>query len=159
MRRGNGFTIIEVLIALAVLGLVFAGVGLAVQKSLEGVARARETHRARSLALEIYEEIASVERDALPARAGIVPIPPGVARSTISSVLEYDGLDEDPPRDPLGNVIPGAEALRRRVSVRYVDVARPEAESFAPTVLVRVNVSVEGGRGGEHRISFLRSLR
>ncbi len=152
-RQELGFTLAEVLVALVV---VATGI-LLLSETASRVERGRvsllEEARGRGLAREIYAEIAAAPRGDT---VGFLAA--GTPRSEFRSVLDFDGLEESPPRDPLGTPIPGCERWSRRVALRRVDpldLARPEPES----PLIEATVVVEKDGRAIARLAFHRSLR
>lgn len=155
-RREAGVTLLEVLIAVAVLGIALGGLLPAVWDAVRRNVDQRETVRARILAEEICEEMA-----ALPRERAFASARPTLAtrRSDFTTLLDFDNLEESPPKDPLGEPIPDVSGLTRRVDVRFVDPREPDREAATRTDLVRVEVTIMKGEETLTAIRFLRSRR
>lgn len=155
-RREAGVTLLEILIALAVLGIALGGLLPAIWDAVGRNVDQRESVRARFLAEEIYEEIAALARE----RAFVSPHTiVSTRRSEFTTLLDYDDLEESPPTDPLGEPISDASEFTRSVDVRFVDPRDPDRESTQPTDLMSVEVTIRKGSETITTIRFLRSRR
>lgn len=156
IHRNAGVTLLEVLIAVAILGIALGGLLPAIWNAVRANIDERETVRARFLATEIYEEMIALPRE----RAlGVPPRPLPTRRAEFTTLLDYDNLEESPPKDPMGEPIPDAHGLIRRVHVTFVDPRDPERDVIEPTQLVRVEVNIAKGEEVIETIRFLRSRR
>lgn len=135
-----GFTLIEVLIAILVLGLALGGLYFGATESLKTITRARQGILEDMLVEEIYEEIMALPRGIEPGGA--------TTRAEFVSPLEYDGLVESPPEDPTGDAIPSTGGLTRRVAVQL----------DAP-LLAKITVTLERAGTSVRTLTFHRALR
>lgn len=149
----RGFTLVEVLVALVV---VAAGI-LLLSETAGRVERGRVAllaqARGMGLAREIYAEIAAAPRGE---PAGFLPA--GAPRVEFRSVLDYDGIEESPPRDPLGAPLAGFGDWSRRASLRRVDPVDPSREDAGSNLVEATVVVTRSGREVT-RLVFYRSLR
>lgn len=146
------------MIAMLILGIALGGILPAVWSAVRRNYEVSERIRARAMATEIREEIFALPREK-PTSSPRIALPPETPRSQFISPLDFDGLDEHPPRDPLGSLLPGTEAFTRKVAVRFVDPENPEREASAPTGLVEITVEISQAGEKLHTLRFLRSLQ
>lgn len=90
-RWQRGFTLVEMVIAIVVLGVGVAGVMLAFSTAVRGSADPMVQHQLLAIAEEMLEEI-QMQPYALAAN----PSPAGCARDTFNDVRDYDGYSKAP---------------------------------------------------------------
>ncbi|MDF1766944.1 MAG: type II secretion system protein [Gammaproteobacteria bacterium] len=142
----RGFTIIELVISIAVLAIALTGITLMLSGGLSRSADTMQEVRAVALGQAYLDEILGKRFDENTRDSGVPPcrnslLSPrpcsstlgpesGESRATYDDVDDYHGLDEGlgaadtTLRDPLGNARIGFDNFRVSVSVRY---SRPEA--------------------------------
>ena len=142
--HGRAMTIVEVLVALVLLSMMLGGVLSAVELSARTQHGTADRVLARSLAADLLDEVCSMPyEDDVYGEFGIgVDEDPG-DRSTFDDVDDYHGWLRNPPEFRDGSPIPGTDGWQRRVFVRLVDPANPNAilgvESGGKLVIVRVS--------------------
>ncbi|MEK8023997.1 MAG: hypothetical protein AAB229_09345 [Candidatus Hydrogenedentota bacterium] len=151
-------TLIEFLLALLIWSIALANLLPPVWRAVRNSATLAERVQTRMLAEEIREEIAAMLRRS-PGDTVSPPPVPGTPRSSYSAPTDYDGLEEKPPKDPIGHDLPGTAHLKRKVEVEYVDVESLAVVSDDQSELVRVRVRVFRGDNEVELLEFLRSLR
>jgi MSHA pilin protein MshD len=108
MRREQGFTLIEMVVFIVVLGVGITGALAAIVQATRGAADPL-----------IHLRAAEVGRSYL-AEIGAVPYGEPCSSSQRSDYAElecYDGLDEQPPRDAMGRDLDGYDGYRVTVEV------------------------------------------
>jgi MSHA pilin protein MshD len=160
-QDSGGMTLIEYMVALLVWGIVLAGLMPAVWRAVRDTETLEETVRVRMLAEEIEEEIAaspradirSFDEDAASPAPGAAP----ARRADFTDIAQYNGLVEAPPRDILGDSLPGTAHLTRTVSIDSVDPVTLATVEDERGRLLRITVAVL--RDGETILarSFFRS--
>lgn len=113
LRADRGFTILEVLISLAVFSICIIGLARAQQSNVQLSNRAEKKERALIVAQDLYEEMMSVPF------IGSGSSAPGYARpSRLGSVLAYNGLVDSPVQNVVDQEVPWGRELARLVSIR-----------------------------------------
>lgn len=141
-RRPRGFTLVEMVITIVVMAIVLAGVSLVFFATVRRSPEPLLNMRAAALGQAYLDEILTKRFDQNSGQGGIPRCnstdsgalacstnlgpdvsptnPPSLeTRSQYNDVDDYNGLDESPPRDALGNVLPGYTNYRVQVSVTY----------------------------------------
>lgn len=111
MTRARGFTLVEVIVAIAIISVAIGGVMLVFVVALTHSADPQQQQQAVAIAEGYMDEILS--------RAYADPDPVATreaSRALWDDVTDYDGLNET-PRDQNGNTIAGLDAYTVRVSV------------------------------------------
>lgn len=141
--------------ALAVFGIAAVGIFSAFRYAQAASFAAEDRLRAVLLATDLVDEVRSralVEPDTGVASAwGREAGEAGADRSVLDDIDDYDGLEEAPPRDPVGAPIPGLDGWSRRVEVETVEVddpSRTATSGTTPLRRVRVTVSRSGEGSG-----------
>lgn len=149
-RQGTGFTLIEVLVAIALLGTVTSAIALALAVTLQNSEEIVAREMALGLAQDLMDEILNA-RYCEPGTSAYSPVlgpsPVELAagnRSLFDDIDDYNDLIDEPPKDKWGQLLgeediqgqarpPQAKAtglsrFRREVKVQYVsgsDLANP----------------------------------
>lgn len=120
--RRAGFTLLELLISLFVLGLAVFGCALLFRTTADAINKGKDELIAMNLAQDLREEIRSVSfHDQAPnAVFGIEEDERNQPRIAFDDVDDYEGLIEYPPKDPYGTILSGFEKYRRTVRVQSV---------------------------------------
>jgi MSHA pilin protein MshD len=143
-RRAQGLSLIELVIAVAVLTVAVGGVLLAITTSIGSSADPDRVQQATAIAEGYLEEI----------RLQPVDDPDGAtvteaSRNFYDDIFDYDGLAEDPPRDQSGTPLPGLAGYA--VSVAIVPLAAlgpagaqpPAADTYRVDVRVRYGNAID----------------
>lgn len=136
MAGQRGFTLVEMIIAIVVLGAGIAGVLLAFQQTARGSADPLVNRQLLAIAEGMLEEVLS-----RPFQSALVAAPNGCARDGLHDVDDYSGFTSQ-PICPINSTtpIPGLEAYRVSVTV--------EAAALAGIVGAR-RITVTAQRGSE----------
>lgn len=145
LSRSRGFTLVETLVALVILGAGLAAVLNVMTRTVEIHAEQSERVRALGLAWQMIAEIQMQAFEESDGAAAFGPEPgeAGATRDAFDDVDDYANWSESPPTDRNGAPLPGGEGLTRRVSVHNVNEWL--LENSAPsgtTAAKRVTVSV-----------------
>lgn len=135
MTRAHGFTLVEVIVAIAIISVAIGGVMLVFVVALTHSADPQQQQQAVAIAEGYMDEILS--------RAYADPDPVATreaSRSLWDDVTDYDGLNQT-PRDQNGNTIAGLDAYTVRVSVVDSNNVLGPAGDTAPLAR-RVDVNV-----------------
>jgi len=141
-RRVAGFSLIEIVVTLVVIAVVFVGVALVFYNAVRQSPQPVLNLRAAALGQAYLDEILTKRYDENSGQGGIprcnstdpgsrpcsTSLGPDVSptnapalesRVEYDDVDDYNGLDESPPVDALGNVRTGYASFRVRVTVVY----------------------------------------
>jgi len=124
--RRNGFTLLEALIASAILSMAILGITVPFASGAATEADDARRTLANSLAQELMEEILTKAYDDTTTPKGLGHESAETSRAMYDSVNDYDNWNENAGqiKDLSGQVIddPAAEALSRQAHVSYVRV-------------------------------------
>jgi len=142
--RCNGFTLLEALIASAILSMAIIGITVPFASGAATEADDARRTLANSLAQELMEEILTKAYDDTTTPKGVGHEPAETSRSMYDSVNDYDNWNEyeGQIKDLSGRVIddPAAEALSRHAHVSYVRVGGQAGAD--PICFARVQVEI-----------------
>lgn len=134
-RHGaRGFTLIEVVMSIAIISVAIGGVMLIFVVALRHSADPQRQQQAVALAEGYLDEILARAYDD-PDGSGA-----GETRASFDDVRDYDGLDESPPRDQDGNTLAGLEDYRVSVAVADSNALGP-AGATVPARRIDVRVT------------------
>lgn len=144
----RGVTLVELVISIAVIGAALAGVMLVIVRNTTSSADPMLWHQAAAIAETYLEEVLS--------KQFTDPNPPegGETRATFDDVLDYNGLNESPPRDQ--NNAPIAALAGYTVNVQVTTAALNDI-TLASGNAVRVQVTVTTPAGGTIVVSGYRT--
>ncbi len=158
-REQSGVTLVETIIAIAILAIALVPLTLSYSFSASHSADAMIEVRVVELGQAYIEEILSKRFDENSAVGGVpacsasttvcgaIGAEPGETRSIFDDVDDYDGLDEQPPRDSMGNARTGYDGFRVEIAVAYANAAEVASYGLDSTtdlkrILVRVHPPV-----------------
>ncbi|MEH6628596.1 MAG: type II secretion system protein [Motiliproteus sp.] len=151
-RRGRGFTLVELVVSIAVLSIALLGVAYSLQFSARSSADPLWQSKTIALVQAYSEEILSKRFDELTPVGGIPACTSCTAEvsfgadsetrsggvNTFDDVDDYHGLNEQ-PRDSLGNLRSGYSNYRIEVTVIYAGTALGLSDNqFAKEINIRV---------------------
>lgn len=144
----RGVTLVELVVSIAVIGAALAGVMLVIVRNTSTSADPMLWHQATAIAEAYLEEALS--------KQFTDPDPPegGETRATFDDVLDYNGLNESPPRDQ--NDAPIAALAGYTVNVQVATAALNDI-TLASGNAVRVQVTVTSPAGGTIIVSGYRT--
>jgi len=140
--RARGFTLVEVLMAAAIMGILFVALMEALRTGLQMLEQSQRTTIASVLAEEVYQMTL-----ALPLADPQDPTHWGVETGELppfDDVDDYDGMVFSPPRNTDGNVIAGMEDYEQQVtvvSVSEADLNQVVADGASDIARVTVTVT------------------
>lgn len=111
LTRISGFTLIELLVTIVVLSLGLAGIILVFNQTVVKSADPMLQQQAIALAEGYMEEILSKNYRDCSANST-----PSGSRANWDDVEDYDGLNDNPPKDIQGNTLAGLNVYRVQVS-------------------------------------------
>lgn len=140
--RQRGFSLVEMVVTIVVMAIVLTGVALVFYTTVRQSPEPLLNMRAAALGQAYLDEILPKRYDENSGQGGIprcdstdpgakpcsTTLGPDVSptnppnpetRAQYDDVDDYNGLNESPPRDALGNVLPGYANYRVQVSVVY----------------------------------------
>lgn len=132
--KRHGFTLIELIVLIAVLGLALTGVTLAINHSAQQAPMALMQTRAMEIAQSYLEEILQKRFDQNTGQGGIPRCdstdnnartcsstlgPDGETRATYNDVDDYNGISDSPPVTATGTSLTDYNGYRVQVSVVY----------------------------------------
>jgi MSHA pilin protein MshD len=150
----SGFTIIELIIVIAVLGIAIPPLLSSISETLESNIKVRTTQTASILGRGLMEEILSKQYDLSTSSPWSNPLGAGVGetRATYNDVDDFDGFSENP--------ISGFTGYSSSVSVYYVDpdttgldTAKPDSSNTLD--YKRVDVTITHPLTGSLRFSTI----
>ncbi|MFQ5847804.1 MAG: hypothetical protein ACE5IQ_09090 [Candidatus Methylomirabilales bacterium] len=120
-RDQRGITLIDLILVIIIISLAVPPmVALLIQETRQSTFGVTAT-RANSLGSALLEEMRSKRWDENGGAASTTLGPEsGETRATYDDVDDFNGLNDSPPQDPLGNNLTGAAGYRQQVSVCYV---------------------------------------
>ncbi len=133
LRKNNGLTLIELIVAMVVISIAFSGVLLIMNYATSHSADPVLQRQALAIAESYLEEIMLKE----------VTDPDGVgegSRALYDDVSDYDGLDDNGAKDQLGNAISGLSNYQVKVVVNEVASGLGPTESKVDTWQITVRV-------------------
>lgn len=153
--RGRGFSMIEATMCVVLLGGLFLASAEVVR--MVGLSRAAGDERARGLAIaqDLLQEVAVMPlgTDLILTASETNP----ASRSGFSTVYEYAGLNDSPPKARDGSAIPGYSGWSRRVTVRTLDPATLAPSLMPGTGVAQVTVEAYRGARLAARLSLIRT--
>ena len=132
MRSENGFTLIELILILTILGIAVSGLMLYFIKGVGSGHQSQQRTTAVTLAQDLLEEIhskcwdetsASVSPCQGAVTASSIGSDGGESRATYDDVDDFNGLNNTPPINSQGSSMSSFSGYNQQVSVCYVDVA------------------------------------
>ena len=134
----NGFTLIEMVVLIVVLGVGLTGVTLVINQTVTQAPQALVQTRAVELAQTYLDEILQKRYDQTTGQGGIPrcdssdnlavacsgslgpdTIPPLEIRGSYNDVDDYNGVNDQPPVGATGTALPNYPGYRVQVSVSY----------------------------------------
>jgi MSHA pilin protein MshD len=151
----RGTTLIEMVVSIAIIGIVVAGTLLLVQKVSVHSADPLIERQALAIAQAYLEEILlrPYWDPVLGAGGGACPAPPA-SRALFDNVCDYQGLDDAGAADQSGAPVAGLAAYRVRVAV---DAAAALGDLSGPADALRVDVRVTHPASVDLRLSGFRA--
>jgi MSHA pilin protein MshD len=147
--RRTGSTLVEVLVSSLIVGLLLVPTLRLLGSVAGNYARSAERDRANQLAESLLAEIITkdfADENGAIRTFGLEAGESNFGRLDYDDVDDYHGLDEQPPRNRSGDLIPGSAAFRRKTIVQYVQLNDPAQVSSTPTGLLHVQVIVSHDR-------------
>lgn len=156
-RRGGGFSLVEVVMAVLIIATMFAVAMHTVGASRMQQFHAAEQLRGRQLAESLMQEILQQPyRD--PDKAGAFnPDVSQNSRQAFDHVDDYHNWSSSPPTARDGTPLPGYEGWQRRVRVDRVDPADLDTPRLEETGVKRIEVSVWHGQRLVSRAQAIRT--
>ena len=171
-QRGcqRGFTLIELVVTMLILSVAALGVMYSLSLGLRHQSDALWQPKAVALAESYMEEILGRRYDERSPSGGVPPCSTattacsiaaafndGEVRAQFDDVDDYDGLNEQPPRDVYGNPRSDYDSYRVAVSVAYASPAQVTALGLDSTTDAKlVTVTVSTPESGSMSFSALR---
>jgi MSHA pilin protein MshD len=134
----RGVTLVELIVAIVVIGVALAGVTLVFVRNINSSADPVIWHQATAIAEAYLEEILTKEYTD-PDGTNV-----GESRATYDDVMDYNGLNESPPRDQNGTAIAALAGYSVNVQVAAATLNDITAAS-GDAVLVTVTVTMPTG--------------
>ena len=135
-RRERGFTLIEMIIAIVVLGIGLTGVLVAYQTVVRGSADALVGKQLVAIAEEMMEEVLLKPHSLVVGGAGATDCGAGASRSAFDDVGDYNGYQTPNICDIDGDAVPGLNGYAVAVAVVLVNM-----EGIANTMQVSVTAT------------------
>jgi MSHA pilin protein MshD len=132
--NANGFTLIEMVVMIVVLGLALTGVTLVINRVVQQSPEALVQTRAMELAQSYLEEILQKRYDENTGQGGIPRCdstdnnakacsntlgPDSETRNWFNDVDDYNGINDQPPMTATGTALSNYQSYRVQVSVSY----------------------------------------
>lgn len=159
-RAGAGFTLVELVMSIVLLGLALASVSVTMAHSAGRSSDGLWQVKVVELSDAYFAEILARRFDENSAPGGIpacsisttpcsaaVAFSDGETRTQFDDVDDYDGLDESPPRDASGNVRSDYTGYRVQISVAYADagmIAAYALDDATDAKVITARVSAPG---------------
>ncbi|MEM1437189.1 MAG: prepilin-type N-terminal cleavage/methylation domain-containing protein [Pseudomonadota bacterium] len=172
VRAGSahGFTLVETIISMVVISIAVLGITSTLAFSLKRQSDGLWQSKAAALGTTFMEEILARRFDEQTPVGGEPPCAPtttpcsppagfadGEARSAFDDVDDYDGLDEQPPRDESGVPMAEFSGYRVQISVRYPSAAQQAALGVTGTDIKVVDLRVTPPGQSPLLFSFVRA--
>lgn len=151
-----GFTLVEATIGALLVGIVLAGALSAVGASARMRLSSLQRDYGGMLADDLAQEIAQKSYGAATGGA-IGTVSTSGSRAALTTVDQYNGLDEQPPVTSAGGKISGATGWRRITSVYRVVAASPSTATTAETGVKAVKITVYRGSTPTFEMSLLKT--
>jgi len=145
LSSNQGLGIVEVLVALLLIGLGIMGFGMAIPLGKDSIDEMREERVALFLAKQMMEEIQSKVYEDPDLPSGSFAQEESAPRENFDDMDDYDNWNQSPPQYPDGNAMPaGYNDFRRKVVVENVDdvdfsVARADGTTDSKKITVTVS--------------------
>lgn len=143
-RRHRAMTLVEVILALAVLGILLGSMTEAVSLSVRVQRSTAERAQAGVLASELLDTIAALAYSDPEGGTGLGVDAGELAadRATFDDVDDFHGWQESPPLDSAGAARAGLAGWARAATVEWVTPGTPTSPEIAETGVNRVTVTV-----------------
>ena len=158
MREEKGFTLLELVLVILVLGIGISGVAIYFTQTAYDSSRGQLTATAVILAQDINEEIRAkcwdeTSTTALPCNGPVIaslPLAPeGEGRATFDDIDDFNGLNNNPPQDSQGMPMAAFPVYTRSAAVCYVNSGALNSCVGGPTPFKRVTATVSWGSAGD----------
>jgi len=118
-QHGRGFTLIELIVTIVIIGIVLLALVMSFHESLKVMGRQKDLRKAVVLSEELMNEIRS-KRYVDPVLTNSFGPEAGEVRRTYDDVDDYDDWSETPPQTVTGTVMSNFSGVTRRVIVGNV---------------------------------------
>ena len=146
-RDKRGVTLIDLILVMVIVAIAIPPIlGLLIQVVRGNTFGVTVSH-SNSLASTLLDEIRSKQWDQTDPTPSVTLGPDAETRTTYNDVDDFDGLDESPPQDSLGNPLAGFNGYRQQVSVCYVTNTDLNTCVGGPTIYKKVTVTVTDPEG------------
>ena len=158
MKHRRGFSLIEALISLLIVGTLLAASGAAISTAARSSTSQQEMLRGESLARQLLAEIVQKKYQQPSAITLTLGPETGETRATFNDVDDYAGYSETPPADSSGAAIAGYTGWTRSVEVKWADPSTLAAAALqAETNVKRIIVTVTAPSGRSWSVSAIRT--
>lgn len=152
----RAFSMIEATVCVVLVGILLAGSLAAAGNSARDRLRTSESSLATTLALDLAEEIAGKGYGST--TGGTIPTTTHTGpRAILTTIDQYNGLTESPPKDPSGMTIPRTTGWTRNAAVTRVTAADPGVSTTQETGVKRVTITISRGSSTLWSCQFVRS--
>ena len=141
MRARRGFSLVELVMAIAVMGIVLAGAVALFSTTARHSADAMVQEQAQMVAEAYLDEIL-IKRFYDPDTDTVSPAPEGIGRGAYDNVCDYNNINGDggapgeAPRDQFGNAIAGLAVYTVQVTVTTAGVSITGVPPAPPDVTI-----------------------
>jgi MSHA pilin protein MshD len=133
--RQSGVTLVELIVTMMLISIAVLALSNTLTFAFSHQSDGLFQVKSSTLALSYIEEISARRYDENTPVGGVPPCSPatvacstpgsdGETRAQFDDIDDYDGLDEIPPVDALGNLLDGYDGYRVEISVGYADAAQ-----------------------------------